>query len=376
MPDFPTRSDLFDVGAQEVASRSDARSPSRRISPEAIRTEGSDINVLLGGTSAMTEEVIRQLSRSIGALFLDTARNEDLDRLVTDRYSTDVVRKAPAPAVGTVAFSRSSGALPAVVLQQGDKVRTPQGIEFELTDAVTIPALSNGPVSGTVRAVLAGTSGNVAATTVTEFVDAPSDPNLVVTNAEPMTGGDDRETDARYRERARDFFRVARRGTLAAIEFGALTVPGVQLATAEEALDASGDPTGTVFVYVADEQGQANAALVSLVTSALLEFRCAGVVPFVIGATPEFVDIRYRLRFETGVDPQIAFSQIRFATLSRVNNTPPNVPLDVSLLLEIARSVPGVIVRDDALVTPTGDVVPSTGAVVRTTLERITQEIA
>lgn len=372
MPDLPTRADLFQTGADEVLLRSEARPVGQRLSAEEVFTEGSDINIVIASASGMAEEITRQLAARTAALLLDGARDEDLDRLVGDRFSPTIVRKEASPAVATLTFTRSAGPLLALSLPTGTRFRTINGVEFELTAPASLAAGSTGPVSATARARQAGLAGNVAALAINQFVQQPQDPALQVTNIEPATGGDERETDARLRARARDFFRTARRGTLAAIEFGALTVPGVRQATALEELDALGIQTGRVFLYVADALGQANAALIAQVRAALFEFRAAGVFVDLSSAVPTFVPIVYQLRFAAGVDTTAAFVSVANATLAAVNALAPNATLQVSLLFAIARSIPGVIVDDDAVVAPVGDLVPSPGQIIRTRLDLIT----
>lgn len=372
MPDLPNRTDYFNIGADDAFARSAVRSPEQRLSPEEIFTEGSDVNIMVAGASAMAEEVTRQLAIRTRNLYLEGAVGEDLDRLVGDRFSPTVVRKGATPAVAQVEFSRSAGPLAAVTIEEGTVLRTPDGIEFEVTATTGIPAASTGPITSTVEARETGISGNVAAGTITTFKGGPPDPNIVVTNPEPAAGGDETETDERLRSRAKEFFRTARRGTLEAIEFGALTVEGVRQATAVEDVNAMGQPTGRVQLFIADALGQANASLVTAVRNALLEYRAAGVVVDVFASAPVFVDIVYSLQFQSGVDTTLAFQAVQELTVSRVNQLRPNQTLQVSLLYEVARLIPGVIVPDDAVVEPVGDVVPVAGQVLRTSIDRIT----
>jgi hypothetical protein len=272
-----------------------------------------------------------------------------------------------------VTIYRAVGTLPPVVYSAGDKVRTATGIEFEFMSDLTFAQNAVGPATATVRAVLAGTAGNVAAGQITQFED-PVDQNMRITNDGPATGGIDDETASSYRERGRAFFLAARRGTGPAILFGTVSVDGIVLATVEEQLDDLGDPTGFIFIYIADVNGQANAALVRKVKDALLEYRCCGIPPFVIGAVPEYVSIQYRLRFVAGTDQQLAFDQLRFGTVALVAQTPPGRPLERSLLFSIGRRVPGLIVLDDFVANPLGDIYPSgKSRALRTTLERVTQ---
>jgi len=366
MPDLPTRIDLFNIGADEILNRSAVRPPGQRLDPAQVFTAGSDINIITASASAMAEEVLRQATLRVKALYLDGADDIQLDRLVADRYSTSIVRKDAVPAAGTVVVSRVAGAFPAVTLPVGTKFKTDSGVAFISMATASIALGSTGPVTIIIQAVQAGLSGNVASGTITQFFTPPSDPNLLVANLEPAAGGDERETDASLRERARSFFLAARRGTLAAITFGALTVAGVRQATAIEERTPLGDPTGRVYLYVADAQGNGNSILVAAVLAALVEYRAAGIIVDVSGAIPLFVSIVYNLRFLAGIDTTAAFAQIQTATIAAVNALAPGQTLTVSLLFATARSVPGVIVLDDAIVAPVGDLVPVGPQVIRT----------
>lgn len=374
MADLPTRVDFFNIGADEILARSALRAPGNRIDPDQVFTDGSDINIVTASSSAMAEEVTRQLALRTAALYYDGAENEELDRLVADRTNGEVVRKDASPATGTITISRNAGALPAVSLPVGTRVKTSESVEFETTAIATLAQFSTGPVLVPVQAVQAGLSGNVAASAISAFSVPPSDANLLVTNAGPTAGGDDREQDPQLRERAKRWFLAARRGTLAAIEFGALLVRGVRQATAIEETDAFGSPTGRVSLYIADAQGNGNSQLVSAVRLSLFEYRGGGVVVDIYGAVPLFVTIRYRLRFTANVDTVQAFDQVRQATVANVNALAPSVALPVSLLFATARSVPGVIVLDDAIVSPVGDLIPAPGQVIRTRADLVEAE--
>ena len=99
------------------------------------------------------------------------------------------------------------------------------------------------------------------------------------------------------RERVRAFWLAARRGTLGAIEFGALTVPGVVSASAVESIDASVRPARIVTLYVADGSGVSNEALAARVREVLFEWRAAGIFVLVSSSVPSIVPVVLRLRF-------------------------------------------------------------------------------
>jgi len=371
MPDLPTRVELLNVGADEVRNRTIGQPANNRISYSEVFRPGSDLNLLFAGVSAMADEVQFQAAARLQALLLDGAEGEDLDRLVADRWSPTLFRKQATPALAVLTFTRVTGPLLGLALPFGTQIRTPSGIVFALTSAVAIPPGSTGPITGYAQATTSGQATNVVIGTITEFVDQPSDPALQVTNLEPATGGDETETDASLRARARAFYDAVRRGTKAAIVFGALTVAGVRGATVVEQVDGFGDPTGIVDLYVADVQGNANAALTAAVILALVEYRAAGVQVNVIGASPVYQPIVLRLRYEAGVDSTIAFDRVRLLVVSAVNALQPQTTLERSLISAQARRVPGVIVLNDAVVTPAGDIVPATGQVIRTTTDLV-----
>lgn len=356
MATLPTRADLFDIGASEIFGRSLNRPPGQRLSADEVFTEGSDINIVNAGAAAMGDEALGFLCGRIAALFLDSAEDEDLDRLVQDRFSPTIRRKEATPAVVTLQYTRVNGALPNISEGIGKKLRTENGTEFELQQVMSMAAGSTGPVSVVAQATGAGTAGNVAIDTITQFVDAPSDVNLVVTNPDVAAGGADIETDASLRERARDFFRTARRGTLAAIEFGALTVQGIAQATAIEVLDPTTNlPTGVIQLSIADANGQANEVLADSVERALLEFRVAGIIVDVLPSTPVFVTIKIQPNFASGFSTSVGIDDVKGRFVNLGDLQAPGQPLLLSALYEQIRLVPGAIVTLDWIQEPTGD---------------------
>lgn len=369
-----TREDYFQIGAREVFARASQRARGTRLSPQAVFTPGTDINIIIAACSAMADESTRHLALRMAALFLDSAEGEDLDRLVADRFSPTVVRKQAAPAVVPLIFSRpippSAGA--PITFDVGRKVKTPGGIEFELVESVSFPLNSSGPVTGRAIASLSGEVGNVAAGSSFSFVEQSSDAAVLVTNEEPAVGGTDVETDASLRERARGFFLSARRGIIEAIEFGALTVDGVVSAVAEELLGPDGFQNGYVRLYIADKNGQSNTVLAEAVRLALREYRGAGVPVTVVSSSPQFEEIAYTLAFKAGVDQRRAVQQLKFLVVNTVALLQPNEPLQRSMLFALARSVPGIVVADSAVTTPVGDVYPTDGRTIRTTTDRVT----
>lgn len=371
---LPTREDYFQIGARDVFARAQLRAKATRLSPQAVFTPGTDINIIIAASSAMADEATRHLGLRIAALYLDSAEGEDLDRLVADRFSPTVIRKQSAQAVVPLTFSRSippSAGTP-ITFDVGRKFKTQSGIQYELVESASFPLNGSGPVIARAVASLAGEVGNVAEGTILQFVDASGDAAVNVTNLEPAAGGVDVETDASLRERARAFFLSARRGILSAIEFGALTVAGVASAVGDELLGPDGFPNGYVRLYIADKNGQANSVLAEAVRLALREYRGAGVPVAVIVSSPLFLSLAYSVGFRVGVDQQRAIQQLKTLTVNAMQVLSPNEPLRRSMLMALARSVPGLVVPSEAISVPLGDVFPDAGRTIRTTVDRVT----
>lgn len=366
--DLPTRADLFQTGADELFARSLTRPPGTRVSPEEVFTEGSDINMIIAAAASMGEEVVAKSAARLAALLLDSAEGEDLDRLVQDRFSPTLARLEASAALVDMQFTTGAAAA-AKTFPVNTRVRTATGVEYRTLVAGGLAA-GGGTVTLRSQALETGPGGNVEANTITQLVAA--DPEVTVANPERASGGDDEEPDSRLRDRARSVLTESRRGTLTAIEFGARTVAGVRLATGVESVDTNGDPDGRVSLFISDASGSGNKALADLVVTALNEFRAAGIVVDVFGSTPRFETITYLLRFEAGIDSTVAFDQVRSRTLSLVNALPPQATLERSLLFQAAREVEGVIVLNDAVQVPVGDVVPAAGETIRTRVDLIT----
>lgn len=374
MPDLPNRVDFFAVFADEVLARAASRSTGRQITAAEVFTPGSDVNLIAAGGSAMAEEVMRQTAHMFADHMLDGAQGDALDRWAANRYGSAVPRKPAAPARVPLTIARPTGTFGTVSIPAGTRATTDGGTVFETLTTATLTGSTVGPVSVNARAVNAGTAGNVAKNTITRFERPLADVTLTVTNLAPATGGDAKETDTAYRSRIRSYPASLVKGTIPAIEFGAKTVPGVRQASGLEEVDSAGNLTGRGFLFVADANGQANLALVADVSTALREYRPIGIQVVVVGGVPVFQTITYHLGFLAGVDQAAAFEAVRAATVARVNQLAPMEPLRRSMLFEIARSVPGVVVAADAVTLPIGDVVPAAGSgdTIRTTVSLVT----
>jgi len=365
--DFPTRLDLFAIGRAYVLERA------KKIDPTQVDVEGSDVNIFVGSSSVVTDYAIKQLAFQIAGLSLDGAEKEELDRYAFDRYQ--LTRKGASSALGQVRFFRTSASVGAGSIPANTKLVTNSGIEYVTTTTATFGGSQLEAVAN-VRAAQAGKATQVGANAIRRF-DRPSDvfdPSIQMNNDLPTSGGEDAEGDELFRVRIRSFWRNARRGTLGAIEQGALAVAGVVSAQAIEALETDGDPARIVSAYIADSSGVANNQLATLVEDSLLEYRAAGIKVAIFTSLPRLVSVELKLTFRAGVDTVQLSESIRTAVVEFVNSLPVNGPLFVGQLFTVLERYKqdGLIVTQDSIVAPVGDLIPSAGETLRTLIDLVT----
>lgn len=364
--DLPSRADFFAIGRDYVVQKS------RKLDPAQVDVRGSDANLFVGIGSVIATALIRQLEYRIAALFLDSAEGEDLDRYAYDRYS--LTRKGASPARGSIVISRSVATAGAGSVPIGTTVMTDTGVEYVTT---TVATFASNALEATcnVRAAQAGKSTQVGANAIRRFAQPQGlfDASLVPSNPSATAGGEEAETDSVFRARIRDFWRTARRGVIGAIEFGALSVEGVVSARAIEALSSTGQPARIVNLYIADSSGVASDALADEVSTALLEYRAAGIAVLVSTSIPLVVDLVLSLSFAAGVDTKTLSDQIRAAIFEFVNSLPVNGTLYLAQLYSVLQRFvnDGLIPDQSTIEEPTGDLVPEVGQTIRTTIDAV-----
>lgn len=368
MASIPTFDDIFDAARREILV-----APTR-FNPEIVDTEGSDVNVMISAGAGIGEEVARFVQASADEVNLRTAQErggEVLDRFIYDRYQ--LVRFETTPSVVTLTLSRTDTSNSETV-QSASVFGTSDGQTFSTISDVPFGSGSAGPFQVIAEAEATGPLGNVAVNTVTEVISTFVNKTFLVDNLEPAAGGQDDETDNELATRARNFFINARRATQPALVTGALNTPGVAQATAIEKLNPSnGAPIFRVELIISDRDGQANQALVQRVRERLLEFRALGTPVQVIAGNPQFITVTVvNVTFVAGTNTTIVIDQARNAIVQAVNSLAPNDTLEQATLFAALKSTVGVLVADDSITEPAGDLVPSSGSVIRTETSRVT----
>ncbi len=365
--DFPTAGDLYDVGRDYV------RQKAVKIDPATIDVVGSDVNIFVGSVSEVAFAIVLQLMFAVNRLLLDGAEKEDLDRYALDRYQ--LPRKGASPSIGTVRVYRTSFAAGGGTIPIGTVLKSLPGIDF-----VTISEIVFGNVdlssTGAVRATTAGSNTKVGQNAIRKFEDITLlwDSTLLLNNDVATAGGEDVEDDPTFRARIRSFWNTARRGTLAAIEFGATTVPGVVSAQAIEALNGDANPARVVTLYVSDGSGNSNLAFGQQVANALDEYRAGGIAVIVSTSTPFIISVALMLAFRSAVDTQTLGDSIRGAIVEFINSLPVNGTLYRAQLFSVLQrfAEDGLVLSEDSIVSPIGDVVPDPGRTFRTTPANVT----
>lgn len=380
MADFPTRTDLFRVGRDRILRLNG------QLSSDVVQRDGTDANVMLAGGSAMADAAVGQAVLVARGQFLDSSEKADLDRYVFDRYG--MVRKPAAPSLGTAAFSTGAAVATAFTIPANLTLATADGVTFLTTVATTFPAGITGPIFVSVRSSLAGFNQQAKAGAITNITgNVPGGAeDLRVTNLVATAGAADAEDDPSLRDRARQFWTTSQRGTLAAIEVGALSVPGVVRAAAIEVLDSSGRPGRWVQLLISDKftdalvtLNQTSATydaqaqtLARTVFNALAEFRCGGNYVQVIVAQVALLMVRLDLTFSASTDPIAVSEQARAVVVNYVNGLAPRAPFVPADAVTALRSVGGLLITGNEVAVPAGVVQPRAMQVLRTSFDLVT----
>jgi uncharacterized phage protein gp47/JayE len=354
--DLPSRQDLFAVGRRFIKAEK-LVNPNVRINPALIDVRGSNLNLELNTSAVMGEAIVAAWAKCVRGLFIDTARDEQLDRVIYDRFG--ITRKPANAATAGLALVRPTFAGGGGTVAAGSRITTANGAIFAVATDIVFGA-TDLTKTGDGVAQLVGPTQNVPAGTLTRFLDQPFDTTITVTNPDDAAGGTERERDPQFRGRARTFFLTLRRGILGAIQYAATQVPGVSVATAFEIVNpGTALPAGAVQLVIADDNGAASGLMIQAVIDKMLEFRAAGIPVYVTGGLVTFVPVTYLLSFQANIDTVSASEEVRAVAVAISQFKAPGQTLYQQDLMAAAKSVPGVIVTDKALVAPVGDVVPT-----------------
>jgi len=274
---------------------------------------------------------------------------------VSDRFGLS--RQAASAATVTLTFSRGSY-VGTYSIPAGTQVQATVDGEQVVFETDSTVSMTGSTVDATATASIAGRDGNVDAGTIDEILSVLTDTDATVTNADRAAGGSDEETDEALRDRARAYFTTLRRGTVAALEYGALSVAGVSFAAVDESTvpPASG---GYVSVYIGDPDGAGNATLKAAVEAELEDYRAAGIEVRVFSAVREEISITVELLLETGADQSAVRSAVRASIEDYVNNLQPGETMYESRVEHAAIEASAYVIDANMTVPTAGNTSPS-----------------
>jgi uncharacterized phage protein gp47/JayE len=348
MADFEN---YYDLGKAEMLIRR----------PDLFLNEGDTADFLVAAGAAMADKNDQYANELAAKTYLDTAEGDDLTTLADDHWG--IQRQEAVQATTVLTFSRPTVGGGGGTIDAGTTVATDKdenGDDVRFTTDADIVFGSDLSKTGDATAVDGGTDGNVGASTIINIIDALFDPTITVNNASQAVGGAEEESDPDLRERVRLYPSTLRRGTLAALEYGAASVPGVWVATATEDPD-----TGITTVYVTDASGNSNAQMVSDVEAELENWRCAGSVVVVLGGSKLEQAITVVLTVAAGVDVAALEADIQSAIEERVNKLGVGETLYITMITTAVQNVRIDEILDVTVSLPAADVVPSASQVIR-----------
>jgi uncharacterized phage protein gp47/JayE len=306
---------------------------------------------------------------------LATSSGADCDSFGADFGFT----RLPASAAGgVVTFGRFAPVLSAFV-PVGTTVMTSDGSESFVVTADTTNgsyganrdgyslAAGLASIDVPVLAVVSGAAGDVLAGTVGLLTSAI--PGIdTVSNAAPMTGGLDAESDAAFKARFGNYLASLSRATLGAIEE---TVAGVQqglsVSIAENVDQTGAVSMGSFVVTVDNGTGMPPASLLAVVAEAVNAVRPVGTRFAVQGPVVVSADLSLTLTLAPGAQAPVVVAAVNNAIAAYIEALPVGALLPYSRLSQIAYDASGSVtnVTDMVLNGATADLVPPLFGAVR-----------
>lgn len=270
-------------------------------------------------------------------------------------------------AIGTVTFARTVTTT-AVTISLGTQVATAGGVIFETTELKSM-AIGASSVAVAVRAIEAGTTGNVPAGTVTVPVSS-IDGVDTITNYGSIGGGVNEETDAEYLARFRAYLLGLAKSNTWGLISGALLNPALRSASIIEHFPPRSG-LYNVTLYLDDGAGTVSAATIAAVksvvdgdgTEANPGYRAAGMNVDYLAPSIVTVDVTATVYFSYDVSADEAKSLIDAAVLEYLNSHIIGQDVIRAQLQKVILNFPWVL--DLTVSAPAANTTISTGQIAR-----------
>jgi hypothetical protein len=330
---------------------------------ELAFADGDVSEAMAHGAGAMADVVLRYAAQAFRDTFFTTSKGDALTQVISDHIGLE--REPATAAQVTVRLTRTSGGAGGTI-PAGTVFATATGadgveVRFDLDAPLVVGAGNNGPFNVVATCTIDGPTGNVATGTITRILDLASlfDNTFTVTNLAAAGGGNDVEGDEAYLLRARQWWQTLRRGTLAALDFGARQVVSVRVARATE------DEEYDVTLAVSDADGNSTAEMVADTELELENWRAAGVEVPVVGSTPLVVDVVGELDVDEGIDRAVLAPRVNAAIAARIRKQRQGEPLHLDSIKAAGIAVDPDGINAINLTTPSATVTPTPAQVIR-----------
>lgn len=366
----PSFQDLFNLGkAESILLRPDI----------SVRT-GSVAEMLISGAAAMADRLVGWFAERIAATFLDGAIGDDLTKLAADHWAIN--RNPATQAIATVTFNRASPdttsqTIPAATIIATAVDSTGNAIQYATTADASWAISTGGTVTVPCQALIAGVDGNLSgANLIIRIISTPPPGGVYTISASTQpVGGADAESDDELRDRTRLYPVTLRRGTLGALQYGAMQTPNITVAKANPVQDS----TGLVTVYVTDASGNStgttqtvspnnidDGTMTMKVAIELFEWACAGALVEVSGGSVQTVNITVNIIVKLGVDVSQLIADIQDSISARVGKLNIGDTLYLADIVSATKAVDPDNIVNVTVTAPLVDTAPSTpGSIIR-----------
>jgi hypothetical protein len=325
-----------------------------------LEGDDGDVSIMvLDEMVSMADVELATHASDVGSTYLAGARDDKLTQLADDHFNTQ--RDLEIGSIGTVTFTRTPAG--PVTIPAGTRVATtiqPDGSFQEFTTDIDLVFAAEAFLSVAASSSSTGLQANVSDGTIDRILDTLPQ-SFVVSNPDRFVGGAPEQDDDSLVQEVQSREATLRRGTKAAIEFGAKQVPSVKTATA---IVSGTTPT----VYVSDADGNSNSQMVSDVDVELENWQAFGVDVVPVGAILLSQAIDVSLVVRSGIDVNALADRIRQQIVSDVNRLGAGETLFRGLIETAIRNVDRDAIVTVTFNTPLADIAPASDELIRTNL--------
>lgn len=239
----------------------------------------------------------------------------------------DFGRKPKLKAYGDVVITFSAPLTNDLTIPKGVKFSSSNSYYDQVYETLTEYVVRSGSSYARVKVVctVGGAYGNIP-NNVIDSVNHLA--NVVsVTNQEAFTTGQDEESNAEVRVRFRQYIQALQRGTVQALEYGAMTVPHVAGAYVDES-------PGYVRLYVHDANGDLNADLHDEVAKEIEYWRPVGIPVVVYPVHKTIVDMNVVVDTDAAIQSDTFREFIRVQLVNYINSFQVHQLLDHSDIIQ------------------------------------------